>query len=143
VLEYAHFAVGFPQLIKVAVPDYAITCVFEELSVLTKKVFPSLSQTVKEYSPLILLRDVLTFSTNWQNEILPIISKALGTNVEGDCYAKIAEDAQRLLTMYYFFRDISGPVPATDQKIPGTLVMWFGTASFGCRSRFLTVLNSG
>ena len=141
VLDYAHFAVAYPQLIKAAVPDYAVTNVAGELLALTKTVFSSLSLPAKEYAPLIPLWDMSVFALRWRDEIVPIMSKAMGMNFGDERYEKMAEDAKRLLMIYYFFRDLTGPASATDQKSTSILhvvaalcCVWY-TSKFGTISK--------
>lgn len=139
VLDYAHFAVGYPQLIKVAVPDYTVASVAGELSALTRKVFPSLSPAAKEYDLLIPLWDTSAFASHWRDEIIPIMNKAMGMDFGGERYEKMADDAKRLLTSYYFFRNIAGSALANDQTNTN---IWYVVAALCCvwyTSKFGTI----
>ena len=53
-LEFAHFAVGYPELIRIAIPQHPITPVLEELRTLAKKAFPQFtdrSERVRSTDP--------------------------------------------------------------------------------------------
>ena len=80
-LEFVHFAAGYEPLMRVAIPNFSIIPVFEELKALAKGVFPRAYLAVNECDPLISIRDVPAFSRRWQNEIACIIEKAMGVSL--------------------------------------------------------------
>jgi hypothetical protein len=129
VLEFAHFATGYPQLISKAIPQCSITPVFEELRVFVKKAFPTLFTEIKEYDSLISIRDVPAFALHWQKEITAIMEKAMGTSMTLGEYDQLKMDAQNLLRNFYWFR-VDGE-DALQEKTK-QVSPWYAIAAFCC-----------
>lgn len=137
-LEYAHFATGYPELIRKAIPECLITPVFEELRIWTKEAFPTLWVEVKDTDPLISIRDVPGFSVRWQKEIAAIMTKAMGESITLVELDRIKMDAQNLLRNYYWF-GVNGE--GTLQEGTKQVSPWYVIAAFCCvwhTRKFLT-----
>lgn len=128
-LEFAHFAIGYPELIRKSIPQYVITPVLEELRALVKEAFPTLCIEVKEYDPLISISDVPAFSFRWQNEIASIMGKAMGVSMTLDELDQIKMDVQNLLRNFYWFRFNS---VGTLQEETKQVSLWYVIAAFCC-----------
>lgn len=128
-LEFVHFATGYEQLISKAIPQCSITPVFEELRALTKMAFPTLWIKMKEYDPLISIRDVPEFVHRWQNEIASIMEKAMGVHMTLTELDRIKMDAQNLLRNFYSFQ-VNGV--GTLQEETKLVSPWYVVAAFCC-----------
>lgn len=103
-LPFAHFATGYAQLIREAIPECSITPVFEELRALTKMAFPGLSKDVHETDPLISIGEVPAFIHRWQGEIAGIIEKAMDVSLTWRELDMITLEVKNLLRNFYWFR---------------------------------------
>ena len=104
-LEFSHFAAGYQKLLSEAIPQCTVTPVFEELRALAKEAFPTLSEEVNEYDPLISIGEVPAFTHRWQNKIAGIIEKAMGVSLTSRNLNKITADVQNSLRNFYYFRN--------------------------------------
>ena len=104
-LEFAHFATGFPKLIKAAIPTTPVTPVLTELRTLAQRAFPSNELTVNEYDRLIALPNVAEFLRLWLGDINAITTKALGMSMTLTELELMTTEVQNLLLTFSLFRD--------------------------------------
>jgi len=115
VLEFAHFAIGFPQLARESIPEFSINEVFSEMRALAKNVFSASREL--ESDLLISLQDVPDFSIEWQDEIIEIMSKAMGERIDSRDYKKCIADTVHLLTHFYLFQEGQFIKVVTEEKM--------------------------
>lgn len=127
-LEFAHFAIGYPKLIAEEIPTLPITPVIEELRAFAKKAFPVLFVDVKEDDPRIMINDIPTFSLRWQKEIIAIMEKAAGKRMTFDEFNQIKLGAQNLLRNFYSHQDIGNGALHGEMKVSP----WYVVAAFCC-----------
>lgn len=128
-LEFAHFASGHPQLIKVAMPKCQIRPVLDELQDLAKVAFPTVFIKVKEYDTRLSINDIPEFSARWKKEIMAILAKAMEVSMTIKEFDQIQIQVQNLLRTRHFFR-----VNNIDyqQKQAERVSPWFVVAAFCC-----------
>jgi hypothetical protein len=123
-LELVHFSMGYPQLLKQAVPAWSVTSVLSELQGLTKAAFP---QASKEYESLCPIEEVPVFSGKWQKDIQAAVCKALGTTITAAQYRQMLEDVQWLLDVSCRFHADrrNGLVTTGEHVSPASIVAAF------------------
>lgn len=127
-LEFAHFAIGYSNLIAERIPTRPITPVIRELRALAKKAFSALFVAVMEDDPRIAINDIPAFSLRWQKEIVAIMEKAMGESITFDEFDKIKTGAQILLRDFYSHQDIGNGALYGEMKVSP----WYVIAAFCC-----------
>jgi hypothetical protein len=127
-LEFAHFAIGYPNLIAEQIPTLPVTPVIGELKALTKKAFPALFVAVKEDGLRIAINDIPEFSLRWQKEIIAMMEKAMGESMTFNEFDKIKPGVQILLRNFYSHQDIGNGALSGEMKISP----WYVIAAFCC-----------
>ena len=102
-LEFAHFAIGFPQLVSEVIPKWVMTNISGELTALTKKMFPESGSSAAGFA--IFIQDVPAFAIEWQDELVEIMRKGMGADISDIEYKKIITNSEHLLTNYFLFQD--------------------------------------
>ncbi|OOG51255.1 hypothetical protein [Rhodanobacter sp. C01] len=105
-LGFVHFAGGYEQAIKKSVISREITPVEPDLELLCLSISKSMGHPVFGYTLVTSLNQFPEFVNAWASQVISLIEKATGIEVEKRHLPKITERAKRILHLYCYF-DVS------------------------------------
>lgn len=150
-LESAHFLVGYPQVIKLAIPDKKLIPIMHEILAFEQKIKSICTDAEVEFELIIPLKGVIEFSCEYLLEIKSIVEMAMGEVYSDEYILSLGQKALDSLSSFHFLKgsnisaviDQSGGVDLldiitsycsiliTESEQPKLKPYWSGQASQG------------